>query len=137
MFLSLLQDTEKEDFLNLIINVAEVDGKFTDAEKNQINAYALEMGLHIQDKTAYNKSTDDLLENFTKSSIEVKKAVFVEIIALMLVDGMQDEESEMLKNMQAKFGFDTTYTNDVIAWYKQMLPLYRKGFELVGIGGTK
>lgn len=137
MFLSLLQDTEKEDFLNLIINVAEVDGEFTDAEKNQINAYVLEMGLKLQNKESYSKTTEALLENFTKSSTEVKKAVFVEIIALMLVDGMQDEESEMLKNMQEQFGFDTAYTNDVIAWYKQMLPLYKKGFELVGIGASK
>jgi len=33
MFLSILSNEEKEDFLNLVINVAEVDGDFTQAGK--------------------------------------------------------------------------------------------------------
>lgn len=39
MFLSILNNQEKEDFLNLVINVAEIDGNFTETEKNQIGAY--------------------------------------------------------------------------------------------------
>ena len=39
MFLSILNNQEKEDFLSLIINVAEIDGEFTQNEKNQIGAY--------------------------------------------------------------------------------------------------
>ena len=136
MFLSILNNEEKEDFLNLIINVAEIDGDFTESEKNQIGAYILEMGLNLKEKDEYNKSNEVLLEELSQSTNEVKKAIFVEVIALMLVDGMKDEEKTLLTQMQNKFSFDNKFKDDAINWYSEILPLYKKGFELVGIGGA-
>jgi len=136
MFLSILNNQEKENFLNLIINVAEIDGDFTDNEKNQINAYILEMGLSLKEKEEYNKSNEALLEEFSSSETVVKKAVFAEVIALALVDGMTKEEELLLTQMQTKFEFNEEFKMDTINWYKEMIPLYKKGFELVGIGGV-
>jgi hypothetical protein len=136
MFLSILNNQEKEDFLNLIINVAEIDGDFTQTEKNQIGAYVLEMGLNLKEKEEYNKTSEALLNKLSQSSNEVKKAIFVEVIALMLVDGMKDEEKVLLTQMQNKFNFDDKFKSDAINWYSEILPLYKKGFELVGIGGA-
>ena len=136
MFLSILNNQEKENFLNLIINVAEIDGDFTDNEKNQINAYILEMGLSLKKKEEYNKSNEALLEEFSSSETVVKKAVFAEVIALALVDGMTKEEELLLTQMQTKFEFNEEFKMDTINWYKEMIPLYKKGFELVGIGGV-
>jgi tellurite resistance protein len=136
MFLSILNNEEKEDFLNLIINVAEIDGDFSEKEKNQIGAYVLEMGLSLKEKNEYNKSNESLLNTLSQSSNEVKKAIFVEVIALMLVDGMKDEEKVILEKMQNKFEFDESFKEKAINWYSEILPLYKKGFELVGIGGV-
>jgi len=136
MFLSILNNQEKENFLNLIINVAEIDGDFTDNEKNQINAYILEMGLSLKEKEEYNKSNEALLEEFSSSETVVKKAIFAEVIALALVDGMTKEEELLLTQMQTKFEFNEEFKMDTMNWYKQMIPLYKKGFELVGIGGV-
>ena len=136
MFLSILNNEEKEDFLNLIINVAEVDGDFSEKEKNQIGAYVLEMGLNLKVKAEYNKSNELLLDTLSKSTNEVKKAIFVEVVALMLVDGMKEEEQALLSQMQNKFEFDDSFKEEAINWYSEMLPLYKKGFELVGIGGA-
>ena len=133
MFLSILNSQEKEDFLNLIINVAEIDGDFTESEKNQIGAYVLEMGLNLKEREEYNKSNETLLNILSKSSNEVKKAIFVEVIALMLVDGMKNEEEILLSQMQNEFGLTKQFKDDAINWYSEMLPLYKKGFELVGI----
>jgi hypothetical protein len=94
------------------------------------------MGLNLKEKEDYNKSNKVLLENLLKSSTEVKKAIFVEVIALMLVDGMKDEEKALLSEMQNKFNFDDKFKNDAINWYSEILPLYKKGFALVGIGSA-
>ena len=77
-----------------------------------------------------------ILEELSQSSNEVRKAIFIEVIALILVDGRQDEEKALLIQMQNKFGFDENFKNDAINWYSEMLPLYKKGFELVGIGSA-
>ena len=135
MFLSILDNNEKEKFLNLVLNVGEVDGDFSDKEKSQILAYTLEMGISLKEKKEYNKSSKELIEFFSKSSKEVKKAILIEVIALMLVDGMKTEEEALLNDMIQVFDIDKQFKIDAIEWYKQMLPLYKKGFELVGIGG--
>lgn len=132
MFLNILNNEEKEDFLNLLINIANVDGDFNDLEKEQINVYVLEMGLSLKEKDQYKKKTKELIEFFSKSTIIVKKAIFVEIIALMIADGMQEEETVLLNEIQKAFDFDDKFKNEAIQWYNEILPLYRKGFQLVG-----
>lgn len=136
MFLSILNREERECFLNLAINIAHIDGNFSDTEKVQINAYALEMGLTLKDKMDYSKTNDELIAELSKSDTTAKKAIFAEIIALALVDGMHSAEEELLNVMQNKFGLDDEFKEDLTSWYGQILPLYRRGFELVGTGGA-
>lgn len=133
MFLSVLTGEEKENFLNLLINTAEVDGDFTDNEKNKINAYALEMGLILKNRSAYTRPSDDLLQQFKTSKKEVQRAIFIELTGLMLADGMKEKEKVFLQDMQDEFDFSDTYTESVISWYKEIVPLYQKGFQLAGL----
>jgi len=137
MFLSILNNQEKEDFLNLVTNVAEIDGEFTEAEKNQINAYILEMGLTPKPKDAYNKSNSVLFKELSSSTIQVKRAIFVEVVALMIVDGMKNEEKVLLNEMQKAFDIKDEFKDQSIAWYSNISPLYKKGFDLIENGGKK
>lgn len=94
------------------------------------------MGLTLKDKSAYNKTNDELITELSESNMTVRKAIFAEIIALALVDGMHSAEKELLDIMQIKFDLDDKFKQDLTDWYGQILPLYRRGYELVGIGGT-
>ncbi len=136
MFLSILNGEEREYFLNLAINIAHIDGNFSVSEKVQINAYASEMGIILKDKMNYSKTNDELIAELSKSNTTAKKVIFAEIIALALVDGMHSAEEELLNVLQDKFGLDDEFKEDLTSWYGQILPLYRRGYELVGIGGT-
>ena len=133
MFLSLLDEKQKDSFLNLVVNAAEADGVVSDLENTQIQAYCNEMGVELKDRKEYSSSTDEILKEFSNSNEIVKKAVFAEIAALLLVDGMAKEEEELLEKMRNSFNLSEEYQNEIIKWYKEMLPLYKKGFELVGI----
>ena len=82
MFLSILSNNEREDFLNLAINMAHIDGDFANAEKVQINAYALEMGLTLKDKSAYNKTNDELIAELSKGNMT--KGLMVALFGLAL-----------------------------------------------------
>jgi len=133
MFLSMLNDKEKELFLNLVVNAAEADGVVSNLEKTQIQAYCNEMNVKLKDRKKYTLSTDEILQEFSKSDEIIKRAVFAEIIALLLVDGMTKEEEILLDKIKENFGFDDKYKNEIISWYNKLLPLYKKGFELIGI----
>jgi len=136
MFLGALQSKEeKEHFISLIINIGKIDGDFTENEKNQVLAYANEMGITLDDNNKYNDNIDYLIDYFANNSSQIaKKAVFIEIIALMLVDGMKDEEEELLNKIIEKFNFNETYKKKVINWYSKILPLYSEGFKLLEEG---
>ena len=133
MFLSVLNDNEKDLFLNLVINAAEADNEFSDLEKSQIQAYCNEMATQLKSREAYSLKSDKVIKKLSESKEFVKKAIFAEVIALMLVDGLAKEEEELLEDIRKAFGFSKEYQDEIIAWYKQILPLYKKGFELVGI----
>jgi uncharacterized membrane protein YebE (DUF533 family) len=136
MFLSVLNENEKELFLNLLINAAEVDGDFTDNEKNQINAYVLEMGLKLKEKAEYSLTSDEIIKQLLPSSEIVKKSIFMELTALVLADGMHESEALLLNEVQKSFGFDKSFRQKVTEWYENMMPLYKKGFELAGFKGV-
>ena len=133
MFLSLLDEKQKDGFLNLVVNAAEVDGVVSDLENSQIQAYCNEMSVELKDRKEYSLSTDEIIKEFSNSNEIVKKAVFAEIAALLLVDGIAKEEEELLEKMRNSFNLSEEYKNEIMTWYKEMLPLYKKGFELVGI----
>jgi len=135
MFLSILNNQEKEVFLNLVINVAEIDGEFTQAEQNQISAYVLEMGITLKEKHTYNKSNSELLQELSKSTIQVRRSIFIEIVALMVVDGMKDEEVILLNTIQKEFNIKDAFKEQSITWYNNIAPLYKQGFDLIENGG--
>ena len=137
MFLSILNQREKEDFLNLLINVAKIDDDFSVNEKTQINAYVLEMGLEVKNQEEYSKSNKELISGFNVSSIEVKKAIFIEITALMLADGFHQNEEVLLEEIQNEFGLKEQFKEEVVNWYNEITPLYKKGFALAGLIGEK
>jgi hypothetical protein len=118
------------------INLAEVDQEFTEEEKNQINAYVLEMGLSLKPYSEYKKQNSELITYFLTSSTEVKKVVFMELYALAIADGLNEMELEFLNEIQSAFDFSDAYKEDVMDWYKTIMPMYNKGFELAGLVRT-
>lgn len=136
MFLSILNSNEKEIFLNLLLNVANSDNDFSGTEKNAITAYTLEMGMgNIEDYSSFTKKSDDIIDELKNSEPTVKRAVFMEISALMLADGLKKEEEVILEKLKTAFSFDDSYKEEVFNWYGQMIPLYTKGYTLAGLTG--
>lgn len=135
MFLGILNNKEKENFLNLLVNVAKVDGDFSDNEKSRINAYVLEMGLALKSFEDYKKTSENIIQELKSSSKEVQRAVFVETLALILIDGVRESETNVLDKLKYAFNLDDDFVNSAIDWFKQINPIYMKGFELIGTKG--
>ncbi len=133
MFLTKLNSDEKEFFVNFIINLAKVDGKITDEERMQMIAYTNEMGITLKSLDSYSQSNEAIIKFFKENSDnQTQKAIFIESIALALVDGIDTKEEKLIKQMQNAFEFDDLYKQKVINWLNAITPLYLEGFKLIG-----
>ncbi len=134
MFLSILSEKEKIVFSQLLEVVAKSDGKYGENEENQINAYLVEMGLTKKDIPREDISVTDCINQFTKSNDNVKKSIFIELVALVFADGeYSNSEKDVIEKIQSVFSFSNEYRENVISWVNSITPLYKQGFVLAGI----
>jgi hypothetical protein len=134
MFLNLLTEKEKMSFLDLLHITASIDGDYTETEKEKINAYAVEMAIKLEDIKSNETNLEKVLLNFYNSNDTIKKVVVLELIALALVDGYKDEEKKIIEEILTKFNLqDNEYGEKAVRWLEKILPMYREGYEIVGL----
>lgn len=93
MYLGMLSSEEKDLFIQLAINIASVDGDYSDVENTMINSYCLEMG--VNNSVEKNKSILSIIERFNIISTEqIKRIVLFEAIGLALSDRNYDKKEE-------------------------------------------
>jgi len=112
MYLTLLNEKEKEAFLGLAYNLAAADGNYSDEEKDVISGYCEEMQYKFDEKSMV-KSTDTLLNMVNANSSEkTKKIIIFELVGLAMADNNYDEdERALISLMEKKFSIDIGYAN--------------------------
>ena len=104
MFLNLLNEKEKEIFMQLAVAVIHADGKLEESEKIFLDDYAHEM--NISDFDVYKKpeSVEHLVgEITTNSSNTVKRIFLLELAALARTDGdFAQSERELIQLIAEK-----------------------------------
>lgn len=94
MFLHLLNNEQKELFLDLAIKAAEANGVVELEEKNLLKAFSIEMQIPSRYKTE--KTTDEILAQLSKISNErEKKILSFELIGILLADGTYDDKEKV------------------------------------------
>ena len=132
MFFPLLNQEEKEHCLSLLIFAANSDSHYHFKEKSLVTGYSLLMG--IDPNTPNNANGEEIIQFFSEKPDIIKRAVFLETLGLVESDSIfHPEEDKFIKKMADSFGFSTSYIDDARVWIKEMLPLYYRGFELLGL----
>jgi tellurite resistance protein len=94
MFLSYLEEINKEKFLKVCVHAALANNIFAEEEKRTIGAYCREMDLPIHEPKV-EESFEDLLKGLCVSTTkEEKKIIVLETLALMKSDGVYDEKEK-------------------------------------------
>ncbi|MBK8327487.1 MAG: hypothetical protein IPL02_11020 [Moraxellaceae bacterium] len=97
-----------------------------------VTGYSLLMG--IDPNTPNNANGEEIIQFFSEKPDIIKRAVFLETLGLVESDSIfHPEEDKLIKKMADSFGFSTSYIDDARVWIKEMLPLYYRGFELLGL----
>ena len=95
MFLSYLQNENKQSFLKLCVYAALSNGVFAKEEKEMISTYCREMNIpeNVPDAS---EPIESLLEEISKSANEAEKNIIVlEILGLLKSDGVYDEKEKV------------------------------------------
>ncbi len=129
MFLNKLNTVEKKSFLELAHHIARSDGEFSEEEQKVIATYCLEMQVQDINYDIKNFNLDSILSKI--SSIENQKIVFLEIMALVYSDGVEQEEQEILNVMSEKFNIDEALSIVYAEWSKSILAIVNQGQALI------
>jgi len=109
MYLALLKQNEKENFLKLAVALSSADGNFGEEEHFMISQYCDEMGL---DNHIPNDVDKDFIVNeiANDSSIQNKKIMIFELLGLAMSDKKFNKSEEtLILSFANKLSIDTEY----------------------------
>lgn len=135
MFLNSLNSTEKDNFMKLAVAVIKADGVVKESEKQILSVYSNEMQISVFNLEEQG-DTDKIIEEFAmKSTVQTKRIVFLELLALAFADGNYGaEEKTLVQQLANAFEIDRTFIEQAInledaymASYMSLVNLVEKG----------
>lgn len=127
MFLHIVNQEEKEKFLELAYKVANVDGEYAEEEIEIINSFKNELGL---DSIADTQDLDGLIDYFSKKSNELKKLIYFEVLGLVSSDDVtSDAETTLLNLMENKFGLDAETITKINVMVERLQKIYDEIYD--------
>lgn len=129
MFLQVMNQEEKEKFLELIYKVANVDGDYAEEEQEMVNNYKIELGI---DTIGDTNSIDELVKYFASKSDSLKKIVMFETIGIVNADNkVAKEEADLLALMQSSFAIEAEIVDKINLVAKKLQDVYDEVYDLL------
>jgi len=130
MFLSLLNEKEQKNFLELAVIAMNVDGKTDEKEQHVIEVYRRETNLNGYE--IKNKSEKELISLFQASTKKVRRAVIIELAGVLDADEVIEgsEESWILK-LGLDLGFRAVEVRRMIRWTQDFNDLLNEGYDII------
>ena len=126
MFLDILNNEEKELFLDLAIKAAEANGEVAKEEKEMLHAFAYEM--KIKSRFTSTKSLADVLNVFKeKSSKRSMRIVAFELIGILFADSeFDDAEKAFLSDVTNVLEIPESIINEMLSEITDYSAIYKK-----------
>ena len=124
MYLNKLNFEQKNLFLNLGILLTKADGKVTKEEEYIISQMCQEMS--IEKKIDCNLSVDEIIEKLSLiSSVCERKMIFIELVAIVMTDGLCDkEELYLIEKIAMKFNIDVLEIDKILKNVSDLYVIY-------------
>ncbi len=129
MLLQHLARHEQQMFLELAHRAAWVDGVMADEEQKMIAEFRVELAL---DEATYPiRGLDVATATAGFTSTRSKRIAFVELVALVLADGVNHAtENDLLLEVQKAFEIGDETVARTFAWVQRLLDVYAEGITL-------
>lgn len=130
MFLGMLNEKERKNFLELAKVAMEVDGEVTESEQEMLENFRREVDL--TDYEIKNTPIKDLKMFFDMSTKQSKKAVLFELAGMLYADQeVADSEAKWLKELGEGWGLRDSEIRKIIRWVMDFNDLLAEGFEYI------
>jgi tellurite resistance protein len=125
MFLNLLNQEEKNNFIELVYKVANCDGNYTEDEEELLISYKSELGIvEIPDT----KTIEKLISYFAEETEQIQKIVWFELYGMIMSDNvMSEEETRIIELVRSKF----TISEDIISNIRDAAATLQKAYDNV------
>lgn len=135
MFLNSLNPTEKDNFMKLAAAVIKADGMVEESEKQILSAYANEMQIPVCNLDKQDDMTQVIKEFATTSTLQTKRIVFLELLALAFADGNYTvEEKELVQKLADAFKFEDAFVERAINLEDSYVTAYTSLINLIEKG---
>ncbi|SMC18748.1 hypothetical protein SAMN02745134_00655 [Clostridium acidisoli DSM 12555] len=125
MFLNLFNQEEKENFLELVYKIANLDGNYDEDEKELINNYKIELSISdIPDTT----NIETLIKFFSEKSEQIQKIVWFELYAVIMADDVVAVEETKIINLVKNY---FTISEDSISNIQDLAKDLKKVYERI------
>lgn len=135
MFLNSLNSTEKDNFIKLAVAVIRADGIVEESEKQILSDYAKEMQIPICASVEQGVTENIIKEFVMNSTLQTKRIVFLELLALTFADGnYAAEEKTLVQQLADAFEFDRTFIEQAVNLEDAYVSVYMSLANLVEKG---
>lgn len=129
MFLRVMNNEEKEKFLELVYTIANIDGEYAEEEQEIVNSYKNELGLSDIPETS---NMIGLIEYFSHKPAEMKKIILFETIGLINADDkIEREEEDVLHMMITAFEIDSTSVGKIKEVAEKLQAVYDEVYNVL------
>ena len=136
MFLNLLNDKQKELFLELANHALLIDGHVKEEELGVFESFKLETGLF--DYTLKKTPTKDILMHLSGASKKAQKAIIIEILGILVSDIDIDEgedinrdEQAFVEQMATQWNINKRSLKQMQRWVEDFDELLDDGWDLI------
>lgn len=129
MFLQVMNQEEKEKFLELVYKVANIDGEYAEEEQEIVNSYKKELELETIADTC---NIEELVDFFSAKNETLRKIILFEIIGLINADDkIEKSESYLLNTMIKKFEVSNEACNKIGKVAKKLQDVYDEIYDVL------
>ena len=131
MFLEMLNDEQKDLFMNLAIRAAEANDEVEDSEVEMLRQFAVEMGL--EPRTSTDMDVDEILKRLKEvCGVTERRIILFELIGIMFSDRLYDDrEKEFLLDVTRRMELPETILQEMTSLVEKYMILYNDIFNIV------
>ena len=129
MFTHLMNEEEKNKFLELVYKISKIDGEYAEEEEELINSYKQELGLDVIEDT---EPINNLIGYFANKPKELKRIVVFEVYGMILADDkIEKNEEQVLNEIRKEFNFEEDELEDILSLVKKLQNVYDDIYNVI------
>ncbi len=131
MYLNLLDEQERKDFLELAHHMMGLDNFHHEEEIQVFESYKHECHM-LTYKISRQDNLEDIINHLKNSSSKIKKIILIELFGILLADGeVHENETTFISYLANSFGITSEELEKMNKWSLAMDHIVKLGYTII------